>query len=208
MRVTILIILILAFCFRINSIAQQDQLPADNDQLEVTGEQEETSADFNDVKPKKLHPHLEVGTSFTYSPNYFYGPSYYIAPGFSYAVTPRFYLLAGIAIEHSTFYPLYSQGRDADNILPMTRAFMYAKGSYLLTPRLTINGTVYKSINDVPGTAQHSYPYNYNYQGMSVGLRYKISNSFSFGFQVRTQNGYYNPPGLIPREAYVPVPGF
>jgi hypothetical protein len=203
------LILILMNGFYQTGIAQEDQAENDPDQLEIVPGQDESANEQNDVKPeKRLKPHLEAGTSFTYSPNNFYGPSFYIAPSLTYLVTPRFALTAGVAIERSNYYVLPSSELYSDGMLPMTRAFLYAKGSYLLTSRLTLSGTVYKTINDVPKTEGVSYPYGYNYQGMMMGLDFKINESISIGFHVGTNNGYYNPNSLIPPAGYVYVPGF
>ena len=206
--------LFLLLIFSIGAIhtgmAQEDKVDNDPDELEIIVEEEESVKNVNDVKPQRLKPHLEVGTSFTYSPNNFYGPSYYIAPGLTYMVTPRFAVSAGVAVERSNYYFMNSYVPDNDGMLPMTRAFLYARGTYFLTPRLAISGTAYKTINDVPKLKDASYPYNYgyNYQGMSIGLDYKISNSFSFGIHISTQSGNYNPNSLIPPSGYVYVPGF
>ena len=91
----------------------------------------------------------------------------------------------------------------------MTRAFLYARGTYLVSPRLSVSGTAYKVINDVPRLSNHLSSYNLNYQGISVGFNYKFSNSFSFGFEMQMQqNPYYRSDGLIPPAGYVSVPGF
>lgn len=207
MRV-LLFILISGFCIVQRSNAQQDQIENDPDQLEVVVLQEESTETANEVKTNRLKTHLEVGTSFTCSPNNFYGPSYYIAPSLFYLVTPRFLLSTGVAIEHSNYYIMQLQDLNSDGMLPMTRAFLFAKGTYMLTQKLAVSGTVYKSINNVQNPGGRSYPYNCNYQGISMGLDYKINDSFSVGFHMGTQGGYYNSNALIPSSGYVYVPGF
>ena len=191
------------------SMAQDQDNYSDPDQLSVTGTSTETESNQDEISLKRFDTDLTVGTSFTYSPKNFLGPSYYIAPEFSYRVTPRFILSAGVGLEYSQFYPLYSETREQDNLLPMTRAFLYARGTYLVSPRLSVSGTAYKVINDVPRLSNHLSSYNLNYQGISVGFNYKFSNSFSFGFEMQMQqNPYYRSDGLIPPAGYVSVPGF
>ncbi len=202
------IILISFFCFVQTSYAQEEQMENDPDQLEIVIDEKEAMEEPNDVKPERLQTHIEVGTSFTYSPNNFYGPSIYVAPSLSYLVTPRLTLSAGVAVERSNLYFMESQAANNDGMLPMTRAYLFARGSYMLTPKLALSGTVYKTINDVPRRENVLYPYNYNYQGMSLGLNYKFNSSFSIGFQVSTQSGNYSSNGLIPPSGYVYVPGF
>lgn len=126
----------------------------------------------------------------------------------SYLVTPRFILSAGVLVERSNYYFMNLQGPNSDGMLPMTRAFLYAKASYMLTSQLTVSGTVYKLINDVPKLKDSSYPFNYNYQGMSIGLDYKINDSFSIGFHMSTQNGNYNSNALMSPFGDGYVPGF
>ena len=204
----LIFILISLVCFVKTSYSQEDQMENDPDQLEVVVEEEQTMKELNDVKPKRLQTHIEVGTSFTYSPNNFYGPSIYAAPCLSYLVTPRLTLTAGIAVERSNLYLMESQTANNDGMLPMTRAYLFARGTYMLTSKLALSGTVYNTINDVPRQENVYYPYNYNYQGMSLGLDYKFNSSFSVGFHISTQSGNYNPNGLIPPSGYVYVPGF
>lgn len=216
----LIFILVSFFCLAQSSYAQEEQIENDPDQLDIVFEENDpdqidvaidkldSDNDINDVNPKRLKTHLEVGTSFTYSSNNFYGPSVYAAPSLSYLVTPRLTLTAGVAIERSTLYFMESSGAFDDGMLPMTRAFLFARGTYMLTSKLALSGSVYKTINDVPRRENISYPYNYNYQGMSLGLNYKFNDSFSVGFQLSTQNGYYNPNSLIPPAGYVYVPGF
>jgi hypothetical protein len=203
-----------SLCFAQFNIAQQaePENDSDHDQLEIVIDEEENSVaeNLNDVKLKRLDTHLEVGTSFTFSPNNFYGPSIYVAPSLSYLVTPRFSFSVGVAVERSNYYFIQSETSYSDGMLPMTRAFLYSKGSYLLSPKLVLSGTVYTTMNDVPGSKDNSHPYmtNYNYRGMSLGLDYKINSSFSIGFHVATQNGYYPSNSMIPPAGYVYIPGF
>lgn len=186
----------------------------DPDQLETTGivyeENEGVNMQRDSEKPSRFDTGLELGTSFSYSPGNFYGPSYYIAPHFSYMATPRLRLSAGIALQQTNLYPLY-ESTGGNEMLPMTRAFLYARGSYLLSERLVLHGTAYKTVNDVPRRADAMPVYNYDYSGFNVGLDYHINSSISIGVQINMRNGgYYYPgqTGLIPPDAYVPVPGF
>lgn len=153
------------------------------------------------LKDKKLYTGLEVGTSFSYSPGNFFGPSFYVAPNLSYMINPRFMLQAGVGIERSNYQALYENSGYNNGVLPMTRAFFYARGSYFLTSRITVDGTVYKTINDVPKLSKYSSPVNYSQNGAIIGINYKLNNSLSFGFHIQMNNnsfqqqnsGFYNP---------------
>ena len=181
----------------------------DRDQLQV-GQTYEVDNEKSNAAVKKFDVDLTLGTSFTYSPNNFYGPSVFVAPSLNYAINPKFSISAGVAVERANFYPLYTSTEEEQNMLPMTRVFMYTRGTYQLSPRLSVGGTAYKVINDVPRLTSYSSPHGYNFEGMSFDLNYKITNSISVGFQMRLQNGsyYYDQNSLIPREGYVPLNGF
>jgi hypothetical protein len=188
------------------AFGQQANPQIDTDQLEVSFDVDQSSGEDIVSKQKKIDTGIEVGTSFNYSPHNYYGSSFYIAPNLTYKLNSRLILQTGIMIEKSMFYPLYKQGELSNDILPMTRTFLFAKGNYLLTPRLTVSGTAYKSFNDVPKLTSSSAPYNYNLQGVCVDFQYKISRSISVGFHVLMQNGYYN--RQISPADYNPVSGF
>jgi hypothetical protein len=201
-----ILVLFLAFTLPVYIVAQEDQPVGDPDQLESTSPDDQSGYPKSGFKDRTDFD-LEVGTSFSFSPGNYYGPSYYVSPSFSYKVSPRFYLSTGVGLQYSTFYPV-NRPADADNMLPMTRAYLYARGSYYLTPRLVVNGTVYKSMMDAPRHSNYANQMRYNAQGMSIGFQYKVSDSFSFGVQMNMQNGYYQHDPLIPPAGYVPVPGF
>lgn len=195
-------------CFSGILNAQVEPNSIDIDQLEVFKSDEQSDKETI-PKLKKFVTNVTVGTSFSYSPGNFYGQSYYVAPSFTYLVNQRFSLSAGIALQQSRFYPLYSTSEGINENQAFTQAFVYIRGSYLLNPRLRIGGTIYKSINGLPRLGADYHSTNYNYQGMSLDLQYKISNSFSVGFEMRMQNGSYTiGNSLIPFEGYVPVFGF
>jgi hypothetical protein len=201
------VFILTCFLFSVCTVFSQEN-ETETDQLDISGYQEELTSDVPIVKEKRLNTNLEVGTSFIYSPRNFYGPSYYVAPNLSYLVTPRLTISAGIGFEYSTLYPLYNIPNEENTMLPMTRAFLYARGSYLLTERLVVTGSVYKTINDVPKLSQYSRPMNYNYQGIDLGIQYQINRNFSIGFNMRMNNMSYPSSGLIPPDALVPIPGF
>lgn len=204
---TIFVFILTLFIFSALSVFSQDE-EFETDQLDLSGYQEENPVDLPAVEENRLKTNLEFGTSFTYSPRNYYGPSYYVAPNLSYLVTPRFTLSAGVGFEYSTLYPLYNIHDAQNTMLPMTRAFLFARGSYLLTERLVVTGSVYKTINDVPKLSQYSRPMNYNYQGVDLGIQYQINNNFSIGFQMRMSNMSYPSSGLIPPDALVTFPGY
>ena len=190
----ILIIFLFSLAYIINpAYCQQSTEPADRDQMDFKRDTTKVPEENKTVKIKKLNTGLEVGTSFSYSPNNYYGPSFYVAPNISYKLGPKVLLQGGILFEKSNFYPLYKQDGPSNDILPMTRTFLYARGSYLLARNLTVGGTVYKSIDNIPKLSKYQEPYQYNIQGMQLDFQYKVSNSITIGFQVRQQNSNFIP---------------
>jgi hypothetical protein len=201
-----LFFLFLTIAFPVSIYTQDIQPDTDPNQLEIISGNDQPVDPKSSLKDRTDFD-IEVGTSFSFSPGNYYGPSYYAAPSFSYRLSPRFFLTTGVGLEYSTFYPV-NRPAEPDNMLPMTRAFLFARGSYYLTPRFIVNGTVYKNMMDSPRHANYNNRMNYSAQGMSIGFQYKVSDSFSFGVQMNMQNGYYQNDPLIPPSGYVPVPGF
>jgi hypothetical protein len=192
MRKTFAILfLLMANCISSQVYCQLSDAQSDQDQIEFKRDTVKSVGANTNFKSKRLNTGLVVGTSFSYSPNNFYGPSYYLAPNISYQLSPKFQIQAGLIYEKSTFYSLYSQEGYSNDILPMTRTFLYSSGSYLLTPNLTVSGTVYKSIDNIPKLTKYQDPYHYNTQGVQLDLHYKVSNSISVGFQLRQQNSTF-----------------
>lgn len=166
--------------------------PADSDKLEISEEYSQTNSfDSTTVIPdnKKIDFGLEAGTSYQFSPGYFHGPGYYIAPNLNYKVSPKFLLTAGVRLGYSALYPLAEESNSEHDMLPMTRMFLYARGSYLLSERLRFSGTVYHIKNDIPYRNKDQNKIDYNYQGMSMGVDYEIIPGLSVGVHVSFQNG-------------------
>lgn len=190
--------------------AQTEEMDADQLDFQTVNQYEESVDEKTHEEPKKFDTSLEVGTSFSVSPNNYYGNSIYVAPQLSYLATPRLTLSVGVAMEYSQLYPTYPVA-EGNTMLPMTRAFMYARGAYLVSPNVTVYGTAYKTINDVPRRVNAYHTGNYDYSGFDVGVNYKISESFSIGVQLRMDNGpgpnYYN-NGLFPADSFVPMRGY
>jgi hypothetical protein len=170
--------------------SQEEEIQFDRDQISTSENNNDEATSKQSIKDR-IDTEFEVGTSFSYSPGNFYGPSYYIAPSISYLASPRFMLTTGAGLQYSTFYPLYQSSEPERDMLPMTRAFLFTRGSYFISPRLIVSGTVYKSISNIPEWTRNSGVVGYNYQGMSVGFQYRVSKSFSFGIHMNMQNGYY-----------------
>jgi len=172
-----------------NDSIDKDQLIINNDN-QLPGLKHDQSSDIS-LKPKKIQPGLEIGTSFSYSPRNYYGPSFYVAPNITYYINPRFALKVGVAVERSNIYPLYETSSNDIGMLPMTRTFLYTKGAYMLSSRITVDGTVYTSVNNIPRLTKYSAPASYTQSGAIIGINYKLNRSLSFGFHMHMQNSSY-----------------
>jgi hypothetical protein len=193
----IIILIVTSFTLsQVYIVAQTTNDSIDSDQLQLNSTLESSTGPSdvilkNNLKIKRLSTSLEAGTSFSYSPHNYYGPSFYIAPGLNYSITPRFNLQAGIIVEKSTLYGFKESDLNTNSGLNLMSISLYARGSYLLTPKLVVHGTVYKTINDVPKQLKYQVPGSYNSNGAIVGINYKINRSLSIGFDVRMQNNSY-----------------
>lgn len=150
---------------------------------------------------KKLKMSMQVGTSYTFSSNGFGGPSFSISPQGNYALSERFHLLGGMGLQQG-LYKMPFAFRDAEDqnnaLLPMTRVYLYAGGNYLVNDKLSVSGTVYKQIMDVPNPNAPNKNAQINTQGMRVGFEYKLTPSIRIGAEIRVASpnsefGYYHP---------------
>ena len=137
---------------------------------------------------KRLGFSVDFGFGFFAGNNNASGTYTYVAPYLSYMVTPKFKLDAGAVISNgfNSFY--YNQPclTGSNN----TNYFLFARGNYLLTDKVTISGTFYKAFG--PTNAYSSEADNkkiFNNAGMSVGLEYKINKRMAIGAQVSVSNG-------------------
>lgn len=152
------------------------------------------------LTPEKVKFSLNTGTSFFYSPNYFSGTSLYVAPKFSYYITPKFRINAGIMITRQSLNlssPLLT-GTDMQQQSVVIRnssavqGILFAEGDYFLSERLTFSGSIMKSIN--PNDKYMDTAWKNSFQMMSMDFNYKLSNTISVGAGVRMiqSNGYNN----------------
>lgn len=123
----------------------------------------------------------------------------YIAPFLGYRISPRFRLDAG-AMYIQSLNGMSSYGCFG----PCTRSALtlFVRGNYLMTERLMISGSVYKTfdLNQQPLTDFNSNRQQFNNYGFSVGFDYKISEHMTIGAGVSVSDGSYNP--MVPSGFY------
>ncbi len=161
---------------------------------------------YNVIPLHQLQIGVQVGTQFTATSGYVSGFSTFLSPTLTYPVSNRFQISGGISIVNTTLYgvkPFYSFPEEksmsgfSGNI---TQTTLWVSGRYLLSDRVTVSGTIFKTV-DILGQKPGSTPfYNYNPQGAYLNVGYKISDHMhieaGFGY-TRGSNGYsydpYNP---------------
>jgi len=167
------------------------------------------------LRSNKVKFSFIAGTSFFYSPKTFSGTSLYVAPKLSYLVTPKLRLNVGIMLVQQRFnlsYPLYTNSLTEQKSVVIKntsslQGIAFAEADYLLSDKLTISGSIYKSIN--PNDKTQDMAWKNSFQMMSMGVNYKINNYLSVGAGVRmVQTSGYNPffsvPYMSPEIGYQP----
>lgn len=156
---------------------------------------------------KKLQTHVDLNMGYMLSGKGYGGPIMSISPYVSYPVSERMWFNAGISVGYSPYNPFYyyDNSHNQNNMLPMTRMFLFAQGNYRVNERLVVNGTAYKQVFDVPNSNKSLFPAtNIDYSGMSVGFNYKITKNISFGAQLQMNSpnrpNYYSP--LIQQNSF------
>lgn len=137
---------------------------------------------------KRLGFSVDFGFGFAAGSNNNSGTYTYVAPYLSYMVTPKFKLDVGgiISKGFNSFYNYQTTAISSNN----TNYFLFARGNYLLTDRLTISGAFYKSFSPNNSLISENKNKNIlNNAGMSLGVDYKINDHMIIGAQVSVSNG-------------------
>jgi hypothetical protein len=162
------------------------------------------TAHTNYVLPlHQLHVGVQVGTQFSTASGYGSALSTYLSPTLTYRLSKRFSLSGGMSIVNTSLFgvkPLYSLAEG--NSVPgysgnFTQTTLWLSGQYLLGNRITLTGTVYKTL-DVSGTNSSNYPfYRSNPQGGNLNIDYRVSDHFhieaGIGYSKGSYGYNYNP---------------
>jgi hypothetical protein len=190
--------LIILSSFSLNGfsqIASSDTLPSSAATV--------TTNTHNHFIPKKLDFGIQVGSQFSTS-SYGTGFSTLISPHLTYGLSKRFSISGGISIINtslngisSTPLSLYEYPANGN----FTNAIVYLSGQYLVSDRLTISGTAYKTFNlfgDTPG--KQNYGMN-DAQGFYMNVRYKVLKNVHIEAGFGYSKGY-NPYNVFTNDPF------
>lgn len=165
----------------------------DFDYIEVERDSTVYRTDEPTKKFKKLQTGVDVSMGYSFSSRYS-GPMFALSPYVSYPLNNKFSISAGMSVGYSGFYSPYYNTYGENNMLPMTRMFLYVSGHYHVNARLTVTGSVYTQVLDVPNTNPTTGKRNFNSVGASMGFQYKLTDNISVGAQIRVEDpGMYSP---------------
>lgn len=178
--------LILFLLHLINVGGVHAQLPSDSNATSVLNSQF-PKKNLSLLNANRMSFKLDLGVGFVGGSNS--GMFTYVAPYLRYSLSPKFKLDVGGMVSQGTS-SFYSS---ENSPLKSTSMLVFAKGNYLLTDKLTVNGSIYKSFYpNVPLKTDLSNKYSSENYGFSLGMDYKINKKMSFGAQIIMSKGNIN----------------
>jgi len=141
------------------------------------------------LSKERLSFSMEFGVGFALSNQYNYGSYTYVAPYLSYRITPKFSIDAGAVINQgfnglNQLSTVDYNGKINNN---QTSYAFFVRGNYMVNDKLTISGSIYKSLMPLRTFVGETVQCNNN--SYSLGLDYKVNNHMSIGAEVRMGNG-------------------
>jgi hypothetical protein len=149
--------------------------------LTATGFAQEAPADFARFKPR--YTGMSAGAGFMFSPGL--GSAFYLAPKLNFQVTPRFYVNTGVAIVQYSLLP--AQMAEQSRKTPVTGAYFFTEGVYLLNERWSVNGSVMKSV--MPKSVNAKSPFRPPAEAVHFGIDYRVTPHVTIGAKIGYSNG-------------------
>jgi hypothetical protein len=186
MKITLKLCFLLTALGFLGKVAAQDTLKTDSLNNPVS---KVKNLDSKPVFTPKLHFGMDFGAGYIVGSGFGSGSYTTWAPSLCYTASRRLTLqFTGVLSRGPS---LYMQNRGSAitlNGMDQSRNgfFLYTAGQYALTPKITITGSVYKTLNSDKNSRMNPYALDLN--GADFGLNYKISKNFSVGAQIRYAN--------------------
>ena len=135
----------------------------------------------NPFAARKLSTTLRLGSYFTSTTGYGNSFSTFVNPEFSYALTPKLRIRAGVSLVNTTLYgvqPWYSAATEH----PLDGSFMHAiftaGADYMVNERLSLSGYYFKDIDLYNGIESSTRYKRVNPEGGFLKVGYKVSDHF------------------------------
>ena len=118
-----------------------------------------------------------------------YGSALYVTPKLSFQATPRFFINAGISVIQYNIVSsqLKYESFPQQNI---TGAYIFTEGMYMINERLSVSGSVMKSIT--PETMRNTAPFSIPNEAVHFGVDYKVAPNITIGARIGYSNGGNN----------------
>ena len=158
---------------------------------------------FNGFKVHRLSTNVQLGSFFTATSGFGSSFSTYISPNFSYALSPRFRISAGMTIINTQLMgikPLFQSEQSSLINGNLTNTLIYVCGEYLVNDRLKVSGTLYKQFNVFNTIQNQKNLKNFNAQGAYMKVDYKVFENFHI------QAGFGYSKGMSPYNSYFRSP--
>ncbi|WP_192823428.1 hypothetical protein [Rufibacter sp. LB8] len=177
--------------------------------LITAGVQAQTVSSDSTKLPEVFVPRINysfsAGASFSS-----FGSATFVEPSVRYHVTPRFSVFSSLTmVQHwgnATFRGPVTEGGAAPTLLANSNAnrqfLLHVGGSYAMTERLLLSGSVWKDLNPMVTSRMYGNPYTYGRlpkEGFQFNAQYKVSDNVTISGGVRYSNGgsYWNTPGAF-----------
>lgn len=184
--------------FIIDSISAQSNSYQNMTNIDDSFEDISFKGDSTNFKPKIS---VSLSTSFSSFGYGYNAMSTSIMPKVTFPVTNRLSLTAGVG--YSTIFMNGTNSSLFDNG-PTNYGHLFVSGDYMLTRKITIRGTAYKTLNldskPQMGT-ETNYPYlDFSSQGIIMDVEYKVTDNFKInvGVEYREQKYPSYGPGINP----------
>jgi hypothetical protein len=142
---------------------------------------ERISGGFSKFKPRYVGTSVNSGLMFTSG----YGSAFYVAPQVNFQLTPRFFLHTGVSAVQYSLMPSQTDGAVSNRT--QTNAFIYAAGTYWVSEKWSINGSMMKNIT--PKSTYSQNRFSPPTEAMHVGVDYHITPSVIIGAKIGYSKG-------------------